>query len=147
MLDAAASPLGHHGWEHVWEHSLNFNGRGSVGPGAPVYLLREAYGAWVPGVVCAIEGCRTAVGVPAMDAATTTETRRHPRCCPGVLSVCTSPSMICLPCLCLPMHMLVATIHIGVGAFAPFVLAVAPGVRLVSQPLLGVVDSPLSPPC
>ena len=41
--------------------------------------------------------------------------------------------------------MLVAMIHVGVGAFAPFVLAVAPGVRLVSQPLLGIVDSRVSP--
>ena len=36
-------------------------------------------------------------------------------------------------------------IHVGVGAFAPFVLAVAPGVRLVSHPLLGVVDRRVSP--
>ena len=33
---------------------------------------------------------------------------------------------------------------IGVGALALFVLAVPPGVRLVSQPRLGVVDIPLS---
>merc|ERR1719219_710942 len=83
-LDATASPLGHHGWE------VKINGSGSVGPGAPVFLFREAFGAWVPGVVCAIDGGGTAVGVPAMDAATPTETLRHPRSCPGVPRFCTA---------------------------------------------------------
>merc|ERR550525_2034905 len=117
-LDAAASPLGHLGWED----NKGINGSGSVGPGAPVFQAPgffQANPAWGPGVVCAIEGGRTAVRVPAMDATTTTENRRHPRCCPGVLPVCTSPSSICLKfCKC-PMHMLVAMIHVGVGAFAP----------------------------
>ena len=37
-------------------------------------------------------------------------------------------------------------IHVGVGAFALFVLAVPPGLRLVSQPRSGVVDSLVGPP-